>query len=99
MPYADQALTRWTGAFIPARLMDGLRSVHATDGTPLLQSETVLSPQRLPSPPARAPDMRWPLLAAGLVLGIELLLVITAGLSLWLGHLKGRPARPRICHP
>ncbi len=35
----------------------------------------------------------------GLVLGIELVLVITAGLSLWLGHLKGRPARPRICHP
>lgn len=28
----------------------------------------------------------------GLVLGIELVLMITAGLSLWLGHLKGRVA-------
>jgi len=34
----------------------------------------------------------------GLVLGIELVLVITAGLSLWLGYLKGRSARPRTCH-
>lgn len=69
-PYADQPLTRWTGAFIPARLMDELRSVHAADGALLVQSETVLSPQRLPSPPARAPDMRWPLLIAGLILGV-----------------------------
>jgi hypothetical protein len=69
-PYADQPLTRWTGAFIPARLMDELRSARASDGAPLVQSETVLSPQRLPSPPTRAPDMRWPLLIAGLVLGI-----------------------------
>ena len=69
-PYADQPLTRWTGAFIPARLMDELRSVHGTDGRSLVQSEAVLSPQRLPSPPAQPPDMRWPLLVAGLVLGI-----------------------------
>ena len=69
-PYADQPLTRWTGAFIPARLMQELRSVHASDGAPLVQSEIVLSPQRLPSPPAAAPDLRWPLLIAGLVLGV-----------------------------
>ena len=69
-PYADQPLTRWTGAFIPARLMNELRSVRGTGGAPLVQSETVLSPQRLPSPPAQAPDMRAPLLIAGLVLGI-----------------------------
>ena len=71
-PYADQPLTRWTGAFIPARLMEELRGVHGTDGAPLVQSETVLAPQRLPSPPAHAPDMRWPLLIAGLVLGVAL---------------------------
>jgi hypothetical protein len=68
-PYADQPLTRWTGAFIPMRLMEEVRDARATDGTPLVQSETVLAPQRLPSPPAQAPDMRWPLLVAGLVLG------------------------------
>ncbi len=67
-PYADQPLSRWTGAFIPARLMHELRNVRATDGAPLVQSETVLSPQRLPSPPAEPPDLRWPLLIVGLVL-------------------------------
>jgi hypothetical protein len=30
----------------------------------------VLSPQRLPSPPAQPPDLRWPLLIAGVVLGL-----------------------------
>lgn len=69
-PYADQPLTRWTGAFIPARLMNELRSVRGTNSAPLVQSEKVLSPQRLPSPPAQPPDMRWPLLIAGLLLGI-----------------------------
>lgn len=68
-PFADQPLTRWTGAFIPARLMQELRTVRATDGAPLVQSVAVLSPQRLPSPPAEPPDLRWPLLVAGLVLG------------------------------
>ena len=68
-PYADQPLTRWSGAFIPARLMNELRDSRATDGTPLVQSTTLLSPQRLPSPPASPPDIRWPLLIAGLVLG------------------------------
>src|SRR5579875_235082 len=69
-PFSDQPLTRWTGAFIPARLMNELRSVHGSDGKPLVQSEVVLSPQRLPSPPASPPDLRWPLLIAGLILGL-----------------------------
>lgn len=69
-PYADQPLTRWSGAFIPARLMQELRSVRAPDGAPLVQSETVLSPQRLPSPPTAPPDLRWPLLIAGVILGL-----------------------------
>ncbi len=69
-PFADQPLNRWTGAFIPARLMGELRSARGTDGAPLVQAETVLSPQRLPSPPATPPNLRWPLLIAGLVLGV-----------------------------
>ena len=68
-PYADQPLDRWTGAFIPARLMQELRGVKAGDGAPLVQVETVLSPQRLPSPPESPTDLRWPLLIAGLILG------------------------------
>lgn len=69
-PYADQPLTRWTGAFIPARLMRELRGVQGSDGKPLVRAETELSPQRLPSPPVNAPDLRRPLPIAGLVLGI-----------------------------
>lgn len=69
-PFADQPLTRWTGAFIPMRLQQELRGARASSGAPLVQSETVLAPQRLPSPPAHAPDLRWPLLIGGLVLGV-----------------------------
>ena len=69
-PYADQPLSRWTGAFIPARLMEELHGVRGSDGKPLVQSETVLSPQRLPSPPTDPPDLRWPLLIAGVILGL-----------------------------
>jgi hypothetical protein len=69
-PYTDQPLDRWAGAFLPALLMRDLRHVHGTDGGPLVISETVLAPQRLPSPPAQPPDLRWPLLIAGVVLGL-----------------------------
>lgn len=68
-PFADQPLSRWTGAFIPERLMAELRTVHTANGTPLVVSATELSPQRLPSPPSSPPDLRWRLLLAGLVLG------------------------------
>ncbi|HEU0277503.1 MAG TPA: DUF4105 domain-containing protein [Rhodanobacteraceae bacterium] len=71
-PYADQPLTRWTGAFIPMRLEQELRGVRGSNGQPLVSAETVLSPQRLPSPPAQAPNLRWPLLIAGVVLGVAL---------------------------
>jgi Domain of unknown function (DUF4105) len=69
-PYADQPLTRWTSAFLPASLMRELRGVRTSAGKPLVASQTLLAPQRLPSPPAQPPDLRWPLLIAGLVLGI-----------------------------
>lgn len=71
-PYADQPLNQWTGAFLPAMLMRELRHARGADGKPLVISEAVLSPQRLPSPPAEPPDLRWPLLIAGLVLGAAL---------------------------
>ena len=41
----------------------------------------------------------WEQGARGLVLGIELVLVITAGLSLWLGHLKDAPPAPASAIP
>ena len=69
-PYADQPLTEWTGAFLPALLMRDVAHAHAPDGKPLVISQTLVSPQRLPSPPAEPPDLRWPLLIAGVVLGL-----------------------------
>lgn len=72
-PFADQPLTGWTGAFIPARLMQDLDGARAGDGRPLVAATTVLSPQRLPSPPAAPPNLVPPLLIAGLVLGIAFL--------------------------
>ena len=67
--YADQPLSQWTGAFLPSLLMREIGHVRDPDGQPLVASQTLLSPQRLPSPPAQPPDLRWPLLLAGLVLG------------------------------
>ncbi|HEX7324359.1 MAG TPA: DUF4105 domain-containing protein [Rhodanobacteraceae bacterium] len=68
-PFSDQPLTRWDGAFIPARLMQELHGVRGSNGKPLVESTLLLAPQRLPAPAARAPDLRWRLLIAGLVLG------------------------------
>lgn len=71
-PYADQPLNGWSGSFLPAQLMETLRSVHTPDGEPLVSSETRIAEARIPSPPPSPPDLRWPLLAVGLICGIAL---------------------------
>lgn len=73
-PYADQPLNGWSGSFLPAQLMQTLRSVRAPDGRPLVASDMRLAQARLPPPPAAAPDLRWPLLTVGLICGIALAL-------------------------
>ncbi|MGN6313595.1 MAG: lipoprotein N-acyltransferase Lnb domain-containing protein [Rhodanobacteraceae bacterium] len=73
-PYADQPLNGWSGSFLPAQLMETLRSVHTPDGEPLVSSETRLAEARIPPPPPSPPDLRWPLLAAGLICGMALAL-------------------------
>jgi len=69
-PYADQPLNGWSGSFLPAQLMETLRSVRTPDGQPLVAEETRIAAARIPSPPDSPPDLRWPMLVVGLIFGI-----------------------------
>lgn len=70
-PYADQPLSAWKESFLPEVLQNNLRAVTVDDGHggthPLVQSEDILSPNRLDVPPTEAPDLRVPLGIAGLI--------------------------------
>jgi hypothetical protein len=78
-PYADQPLSAWQESFLPEELQKNLRSVAVSDGhgstQPLVQNETLLSPNRLDAPPATPPDLRLPLGIAGLIFAA--LIVVT----------------------
>jgi hypothetical protein len=78
-PYADQPLDAWQESFLPEVLQAQLRGVHVDDGhgnqQPLVQSEQLLSPNRLDVPPPAAPDLRLPLALAGLLLAVLIVLV------------------------
>ncbi|HEN47154.1 MAG TPA: DUF4105 domain-containing protein [Mizugakiibacter sp.] len=78
-PYADQPLNAWQSTFIPMALMNSLENVQVTDATghrqPLLSSQSRLYAGRLLPPPARAPQLAWPLGLAGLVLASLILLL------------------------
>jgi hypothetical protein len=71
-PYADQPLSAWQESFLPEVLQAQLRDVRVDNGhgglQPLLQSEQLVSPNRLDVPPAAAPDLRLPLALTGLLL-------------------------------
>jgi hypothetical protein len=77
-PYADQPMTAWSESFLPYELQTNLRDIRVPDGhggtQPLVRDEQLLSPNRLPLPPAQAPDLRLPLGVAGLVLAALLVL-------------------------
>ncbi|HEY4292515.1 DUF4105 domain-containing protein [Luteibacter sp.] len=72
-PYADQPMTAWKETFLPMALESELREV-SIDGKPLVSGETLVVPARLTPPPEKAPDLRWPLLLAGLVFALPLAL-------------------------
>ena len=78
-PYADQPLSAWKESFLPEELQKNLRHVVIDDGHggthPLVQSEELLSPNRLDVPPDTAPDLRVPLGILGLVFAA--LIVVT----------------------
>jgi hypothetical protein len=74
-PYADQPLTAWKEAFLPMVLEDELRHVTVgADAHPLVAQEETLAQNTLDPPPEVAPDLRWPLLIAGLLWAIPLAL-------------------------
>jgi hypothetical protein len=77
-PYADQPLTAWQESFLPEVLQAQLREVRIDDGhgglRPLLQTEQLVSANRLEMPPATAPDLRLPLALAGLLLAALIVL-------------------------
>ncbi|WP_426285245.1 DUF4105 domain-containing protein [Luteibacter sp. E-22] len=76
-PYADQPMTAWKEAFLPMTLEAELRNVRLGEGDaarPLVMDEATIAPARLDPPPEQAPDLRWPLLGAGLLLAIPLAL-------------------------
>ena len=76
-PYADQPMTAWKEAFLPMTLEASLRDIRISDGAstrPLVTDETTISPNRLDPPPEQAPDLRWPLLGAGILFAIPLAL-------------------------
>jgi Domain of unknown function (DUF4105) len=76
-PYADQPMNAWKEAFLPMVLEEELRHVHVGEGAdarPLVAQEDTLAQNKLDPPPEQAPDLRWPLLMAGLLWAIPLAL-------------------------
>ena len=69
-PAADRPLNGWQESFLPSELARQLRTVRTGDGRggsePLVQTERLVSPNRLDPPPRTPPDLRLPLLGAGL---------------------------------
>ncbi|SEW01499.1 DUF4105 domain-containing protein [Luteibacter sp. 329MFSha] len=78
-PFADQPMTAWTEAFLPMTLEEQIRHVRIGEGPAsraLVIDEATLSPNRLVPPPDTAPDLRWPLLGAGVALAVLLALPV-----------------------
>jgi hypothetical protein len=77
-PYADQPLSAWKESFLPETLQTNIRTITVDDGHggthPLVQSEDVLSPNRLDVPPSTPPDLRMPLGIAGLIFAALIIL-------------------------
>jgi hypothetical protein len=76
-PYADQPLNAWQESFLPAVLSNQLAAatVAGPQGAhPLVIAGELVSPNRLDTPPATAPDLRLPLALAGLAVAAILLL-------------------------
>jgi hypothetical protein len=79
-PFADQRIDFWQESFVPETLHDTLAHilVPSADGhsVPLVADDIVIAQGRIAAAPALPPDLRWPFLGIGIVLG---------ALLLWLG--------------
>ena len=69
-PFADRPLSRWEDGFVPMRLAASLREAKNTAGRPLVASEAVLLPHRVPPEPPDVPRRWWPWLLAGLAIAL-----------------------------
>jgi hypothetical protein len=67
-------LNGWSGSFLPAQFMQTLRTARTAEGEPLVKLDIRIARARIQPPPDSPPDLRWPLLAAGLICGIALAL-------------------------
>ena len=79
-PVADHPLNLWQESFVPQVFSQALNTVTVAtpDGrrTPLVDSQAILLPGRLPPEPARPPQLLWPMLLLGAGLGIVLILLV-----------------------
>jgi hypothetical protein len=79
-PYADQRIDYWQESFVPALLRDVVARANVAESSstalPLADATLELAHGRVEEPPALPPDLRWPFLLLGLVLG---------GALAWLG--------------
>lgn len=87
-PRADQRIDFWQESFIPETLAELVARTRLAGGDggvrPLVRSDRLLAEGVVRAPPVLPPDLRWPFLVLGLLLG--------AG-TLWLG--RRRSARMR----
>jgi hypothetical protein len=88
-PYADQRIDYWQESFVPMTLSNVVPQVNLQSANgqpmPLVAATTSIAIGHVEEPPALPPDLRWPFLILGLVLGTVLA---------WLG--RSRPASTRI---
>jgi hypothetical protein len=72
-PYADERIDYWQESFVPATLRDVIAGATVADSgsapAPLAKATLELARGVVEQPPVLPPDLRWPFLLAGLVLG------------------------------
>ncbi len=72
-PYADRRLDYWDESFVPATLSHVVARAHVGAGGRLLGADArLLAPNRVEVPPELPPDLRWPFLVIGALLGLML---------------------------
>ena len=86
-PFADQRLSYWKDSFVPMQLMSHLGEMQVEDAQgqlqPLVISEEILAPSRVPAAPALPPDLRWPFFGIGIAFASLLLLLSARREAAW----------------
>lgn len=80
-PATDLPISLWQRSFLPEILMEAVREVRLADGRPLVRSEHLLLPGRLPATPVTPPALVMGFTLAGLAWGGVLMLAGAASRS------------------